>query len=156
VGSKPIDDKTWPNIEVFISNEYTKENKQNKLTMKQFKANQMEEQADTTEELIANLTEAHTKQMEMLIQSMTESMKEMMNLMKATMAKSPNANSGRIDAAAAAAKKKKTGRKSEKIQQRTRMQTLQQKHPSKPENECWELKTNASSCPTNWKSSKST
>ncbi len=65
--AKPIADKTWPNIKVFISNEYAKENKQNKLTAKQFKANQMEEQAKTTEELIANLMEAHTKQMEMLI-----------------------------------------------------------------------------------------
>jgi hypothetical protein len=37
--------------------EYTRENKQNKLIAKQYKANVMEEQAEATEELIANLTE---------------------------------------------------------------------------------------------------
>ncbi len=86
--AKPVADKTWANIKIFISTKYAKENKQNKLTSKQFKANRMEEQAEATEELIANLTEAHTNQMEILIKSTTESMKEMMNLMK-SMVKSP-------------------------------------------------------------------
>jgi hypothetical protein len=79
--AKPTADKTWVNIKIFISTKYSKENKQNKLTTKQFKANWMEEQAGATEELIANLTEAHAKQMEILIKSTTESMKEIMNLM---------------------------------------------------------------------------
>jgi hypothetical protein len=58
--------------------EYARENKQNKLTAKQYKANAMEEQAEATEELIANLTGSHTRQMEILIKSTTEAMKEMM------------------------------------------------------------------------------
>ena len=37
--AKPAADKTWANIKTFISAEYAKENKQNKLTAKQFKAN---------------------------------------------------------------------------------------------------------------------
>jgi hypothetical protein len=86
--AKPAADKTWANIKIFIPTKYAKENKQNKLTAKQFKANWMEEQAEATEELIINLTEAHTKQMETLIKSTTESMKDMMNLMK-SVAKSP-------------------------------------------------------------------
>ncbi len=47
-----------------MSAEYAKENKQNKQTAKQLKANAIEEQAEATEELIANLTEAHTRQIE--------------------------------------------------------------------------------------------
>ncbi len=39
---KPVADKTWANIKSFISTEYAKENKQNKLMAKQFKANAME------------------------------------------------------------------------------------------------------------------
>jgi hypothetical protein len=39
-----------------IATEYARENKQNKLTAKHYKANAMEEQAEATEELIANLT----------------------------------------------------------------------------------------------------
>ncbi len=65
--AKPATNKTWQNIKTLISVEYAKENKQNKLTTKHFKANMMEEQAEATEELIATLTETHSCQMEMLI-----------------------------------------------------------------------------------------
>ena len=56
-----------------MSAEYAKENKQNKQTAKQLKANAIEEQAEATEELIANLTEAHTRQIESLIKANTVS-----------------------------------------------------------------------------------
>ncbi len=62
--TKPTVQKTWANIKTFISTEYTKANKQNKLTTKQFRANAVEEQAEAIEELIAKLTEAHTHKME--------------------------------------------------------------------------------------------
>jgi hypothetical protein len=65
--NKTAADKTWANIKVFISNEFAKENKQTKITAKQFKANLMDEQMEITKELINNLTQAHTKQMEVLI-----------------------------------------------------------------------------------------
>ena len=80
--AKPAANKTWASIKTFISTEYAKKNKQNKLTAKQFKANAIDEQAEATEELIAALTEAHTKQMETLIKSTTDTMKEMMLLLK--------------------------------------------------------------------------
>jgi hypothetical protein len=54
--NKAAADKTWANIKTFISAEYARENKQNKLTAKQFKANAMEEQAEATKELITTLT----------------------------------------------------------------------------------------------------
>jgi hypothetical protein len=52
--NKATADKTWPNIKIFISNKYTKENKQTKISAKQFKANLIKEQAEITEELINN------------------------------------------------------------------------------------------------------
>ena len=79
---RPARNKTWQNIKTLISTEYAKENKQNKLTAKNFKANMIEEQAEVTEELIAALTEKHTQQMETLIKSTTEAMKEMMARIK--------------------------------------------------------------------------
>ena len=79
---KPSASKTWTNIKSFMATEYARENKQNKLTAKQYKANAMEEQAEATEELIANLTESHTRQMETLIKNTTEAMKETMALVK--------------------------------------------------------------------------
>ncbi len=59
--------KTWQNIKTLISAENAKENKQNKLTAMDFKANMMEEQAEATEELIATLMETHSHQIETLI-----------------------------------------------------------------------------------------
>jgi hypothetical protein len=79
---KPSASKTWTNIKSFIATEYARENKQKKLTAKQYKANAMEEQAEETEELIVNLTESHRHQMETLIKNTTEAMKEMMVLVK--------------------------------------------------------------------------
>jgi hypothetical protein len=70
--NRPAAQKTWQNIKTFISAEHAKENKQNKLTAKNFKANMIEEQAKATEELIAALTKKHTQQMETLIKSTTD------------------------------------------------------------------------------------
>jgi hypothetical protein len=72
--AKPAASKTWQNINSFISAEYAKENKQNKLTAKHFKANIMEEQAEAMEELIATLMGSHSRQMETLIKSTTDAM----------------------------------------------------------------------------------
>ncbi len=66
----------------FISSKYAKENKQNKLTAKKFRANKINKQAEAMEELIAALTENHTCQMETLIKSTTNAMREMMSLIK--------------------------------------------------------------------------
>ena len=77
--NKPTVNKTWANIKVFISKEFAKENKQTKVTAKQFKANLIEEQAEFTEELINNLMQAHTKQIEILVKSNMEAMKEMIH-----------------------------------------------------------------------------
>jgi hypothetical protein len=62
--------------------EYTRENKQNKCTAKQFRANAIREQAEATEELIVTITENHTRQMEALIKSTTDAIKEMMQILK--------------------------------------------------------------------------
>jgi hypothetical protein len=77
-----VGQKTWQNIKTFISTEYTKENKQNKLIAKNFKATMIGEQAKAMEELIAALTKNHTRQMETLIKTTTNTMKEMMSLIK--------------------------------------------------------------------------
>jgi hypothetical protein len=57
-------EKTWTNIKTFMLAEYANENKPNKITAKQLRANAIKEHAETIEELIANLTEAHTCQIE--------------------------------------------------------------------------------------------
>ena len=148
--ARPAADKTWANIKTFISTEYAKENKQNKLTAKQFKANAIDEQAEATEELIAALTDAHTKQMETLIKSTTDTMKEMMLLLKEN--KQPINSTKQTDEE----KKKKRDEKRKKYNDAPICKHCGKKHPTKAEEECWELEANKASRPSNWKSSKST
>ena len=146
--SKPAADKTWANIKTFISAEYAKENKQNKLSAKHFKVNTMQEQAEATEELIAHLTEAHTRQMETLVQTTTAAMKEMMLLLKEN--KTP------INKVPDEEKQRKRDEKKKKYNDAPVCKNCGKKHPSKAENECWELEANKASRPANWKSMKST
>jgi hypothetical protein len=148
--AKPAADKTWTNIKTFISTEYARENKQNKLTAKQFKANSIDEQAEATEELIAALTEAHTKQMETLIKSTTDTMKEMMLLLKDN--KSTNNSIKQTDEE----KKKKKDEKRKKYNDAPVCKHCGKKHPTKAEDDCWELEKNKEARPSNWKSVKTT
>jgi hypothetical protein len=82
MGTAASGPEKWQNIKTFISAEYAKENKQNKATAKNFKANMIEEQVEATEDLIAALTKNHMRQIETLIKSTTEAIKEMMSLIK--------------------------------------------------------------------------
>jgi hypothetical protein len=148
--NKPTADKTWKNIKMFISVEYVKENKQDKLTAKQFKANMIEEQAVVTEELIANINEAHTHHMEALIKSMTDAMKEMMQIIKD--GKNPTTN----DEKANMDKQKKCEERQKKLDDAPVCKHCRKKHPSKKEDKCWELEANKFSHLSNWKSTKST
>ncbi len=148
--AKPAVDKTWADIKVFISAKYAKENKQNKHTAKCFKANAMQEQAEATKELIATLPKIHTRQMETLIKRTTKAMKEMMLLIKEN--KSPNPTNNQTSEE----KKKKRDEKRQKYNNAPIYKHCGKKHPSKVEDECWELEKNKASRPANWKPSKST
>jgi hypothetical protein len=148
--NKPAVNKTWQNIKTFISTEHAKENKQNKLTAKNFKANMIEEQAEATEELIAALTEKHTQQIESLIKSNTEAMKQMMSLIKNDR-KEPGDKKQPDEE-----KKKKREERRQRFNDAPVCKHCGKKHPTKKEDECWELEANKASRPVNWKSSKST
>ena len=149
--TKPVATRTWANIKIFMSTEYAKENKQNKQTAKQMKANAIEEQAEATEELIANLTEAHTRQIEALIKANTEAMKEMMSLVKDKTITPINPTNQTSEE-----KKKKREEKQKKFLNTPVCKHCGKKHPSKKEDECWELDKNAASRPASWKPTKST
>ena len=140
--AKPTAIKTWANIKIFMSAEYAKENKQNKQTAKQLKANAIEEQAEATEELIANLTEAHIRQIESLIKANTEAMKEMMSLIKEKNITPTNPTNSTNEE-----KKKKREEKQKKFLNTPVCEHCGKKHPSKKEDECWELDKNAESRP---------
>ncbi len=113
----------------------------------------MEEEAEATEELITALTENHTRQIEMLIKSTTDTMKEMMQVVKnqATTQTNPTPTNVLYKE-----KKKRRDEKQKKYYETLVCTHCGRKHPSKKEDECWELEKNKASHPANWKSSKST
>jgi len=148
--AKPTANKTWQNTNTFVSAEYAKENKQNKLTAKHFKVNMMEEQAEATEELIATLTEMHSCQIETLIKSTTNAMKEMMLLIK------ENKNPTNSNKTTNEERKKKREENQNTYNNAPICKNCGKKHPSKAEDECWELEKNKAFCPSMWKSTKST
>jgi hypothetical protein len=153
---KPSESNTWTNIKSFIAMEYARENKQNKLTAKQYKANTMEEQAEATEELIANLTESHTRQMETLIKNTTEAIKEMMALVKSENKPSENKPPTNNNDMSEGQRKKRTKERRKMYNNTPICKNCNRKHPAKKEEECWELEANAASRPSYWKSPKST
>jgi len=98
--------------------------------------------------LIAALTEKHTQQMENLIKSTTEAMKEMMSLIKNEKKESEKHSDEE--------RKKKRDERRKKYNDAPVCKHCGKKHPSKKEDECWELEKNKDSRPSNWKSTKST
>jgi hypothetical protein len=140
--------KPWQNIKTFISTEYTKENRQNKLTAKKIKANMIEKQAKATEELIATLTVNHTRQMETLIKRTTNAMTEMMSLIKNEYKAPKNQPNNE--------KRKKQEERHKAYNEAPTCKHHGKKQFTKAEDECWELEKNKDSRPSNWKSSKST
>jgi len=151
MGSQTGSNQNVGKYQAFHVAEYAKENKQNKQTAKQMKANTIEEQAEATEELIANLTKAYTHQVESLIKANTEAMKEMMSLVKDKTITPANPTNPKSEE-----KKKKREEKQKKFLNAPVCKHCGKKHPSKKEDECWELDKNAASCPASWKSTKST
>jgi hypothetical protein len=145
---RPAGKKTWQNIKSFISTEYAKEYKQNKLTAKKIKANMIKEQAKASEELIAALTKNHMRQMETRIKSTTNTMKEMMSLIKNEQ-KAPKNQSNDEN-------KKKQEERCKKYNDAPICKHCQKKHLAKAEDKCWEQEKNKNSRPSNWKSAKST
>jgi hypothetical protein len=105
-------------------------------------------QAEATEELIGTLTENHMCQMETLIKSTTKTMKEMMFLIK-NKQKVPNNQSNN-------GKKKRQEERCKRYNDAPICKQCGKKHPAKAEDECWEQEKNKNSCPSNWKSAKST
>ncbi len=88
--------------------------------------------------------------MEALICSTTKAMKEMMALVKA------EKSTGNDDKSSNDEKKKKREEKRKRYNEAPTCKHCNKKHPSKAEDECWELEKDAAARPANWMSNKST
>ena len=99
----------------------------------------IEEQAEAMEELIAALTKKHTQQIEMLIKNNTEAMKEMISHIKNNK-KEPSSQTNEK-------KKKSQEERRRKYNDAPVCKNCGKKHPTKKEDECWELEKNKDSRP---------
>lgn len=92
--AKPEASKTWDNLKVMVTTEYARFHKHNSSTAKSVgysTANNVEEYAALTEEIVANITEEHSKEMKVQMQHMESLAKSMMDLV-ATLKAQPKGN----------------------------------------------------------------
>jgi hypothetical protein len=155
--------QTYANLKVLMCTEYSKLNRQDSTTARATGHatvnNVIEEMAQVTEELVAELTKKHTKQIESLIKSNNDAMQK---LTAAILANKPTNNAATLAAhptssgKAAAKGAAKKAAWEEKKKKATMCPHCDQVHPNHTHDQCWELPANASKCPEDWKSVKST
>ena len=154
--AKPEADKTWANLKIMISNEYSKFHRQNTATAKSVgygSANvataAIDDYVAITEELVATITEENEKK----IKALTKETTDMLNQIKALLENkpvTPATESGQ------SARVKKRAEYRKKLASATACANCGNKHPNVPDAKCWELKANAATRPARWKSTKAT
>ena len=150
---KPEADKTWANLKIMVSNEYSKFHRQNASTAKSVgygSANAaIDDYAAITEELVATVTEQSEQRIKELTKETADAMKEIKVLLEGKTA-TPATDGTQT----ARAKKRAEYRK--KLAAATACVNCESKHPNVPDDKCWELDAKAASHKAGWKSSKST
>jgi hypothetical protein len=109
-------------------------------------ANAVEEYAAITEEVIANLTNQHSKDMKAHMQLMEGLAKSMTKLVQGMRGQNPTPAPAPANAGT---KKCKDYRK--KLANVKECTHCKCKHPNRTNDQCWELKANAATCPDGWK-----
>ena len=150
---KPDGEKTWENIKVFTCEEYTKAQKRGAITARQAgfgSANAMQEAiTDITKDqanLATNVVDA-LKEMKTTIAELQKKVDQ-----KGTTAASESTEAGKSKSAYYA---KKRAERKKKMEAAPICKHCNRKHPSQPEDKCWELEANAATRPSGWKSKKS-
>jgi hypothetical protein len=154
--AKPEADKTWANLKIMVSNEYSNFHCQNTATAKSVgygSANSataaIDDYVAITEELVATITEENEKK----IKALTKETTDTLNQIKALLENRP-ATTAAEPGQSARAKKRAEYRK--KLVSATACANCGNKHPNIPDVKCWELEANAATRPAGWKSAKAT
>jgi ribosomal protein L32 len=154
--AKPEADKTWANLKIMVSNEYSKFHRQNTATAKSVgygSANSataaIDDYVAITEELVATITEENEKK----IKALTKETTDTLNQIKALLENRPAATANE-PSQSYRAKKRAEYRK--KLANTTACANCGTKHPNVPDAKCWELDANAATRPAGWKSAKAT
>jgi hypothetical protein len=153
---KPDGEKTWENIKVFTCEEYTKAQKRGVITARQAgfgSANAMREAiTDITKDqanLATNVVDA-LKEMKLTIAELQKKVDQ-----KGTTTSSESSESTVTGKSKSAYYAEKRAERRKKMEAAPICKHCNGKHPSQPEDKCWELEVNAATCPSGWKSKKS-
>lgn len=149
---QPDIEKTWDNIKVFISEEYSKVQKRGGLTAKQMgfgSANAMQDAlADVTKDqanLATNVVDV-LKKMSLKMDELQKKVDQATASPKATPSTTATTN-GKIWAERRAERKKR-------FEEAPTCKHCNGKHPGVGEDKCWELEANAANRKPDWKSKK--
>ena len=152
--AKPEIDKTWDNLKIMISNEYSKFHHQHTTMAKSTgygSANALEDYVMITEELVANISEENEKKLQTHVQRLEAHNKANMDMLKNIMAiwEKPGGSNATAPAAATAGTKTDQQQKQADYKKRFDAATpcvhCKKKHPNRANDKCWELDANAAS-----------
>jgi hypothetical protein len=163
--AKPEINKTWGNLKIMFSNEYSKFHRQHTTTAKSTgygSANALEDYVMIIVELVANISKENEKKLQSHMQRLEALNKANMDMLKNIMAILEKPGGGN----ATATKPEINGTKTDQQQKQadykkrvniaTRCVHCKKKHPNHTNDKCWELDANATSGPAGWKSVKAT
>ena len=162
--AKPEINKTWDNLKIMISNEYSKFHRQHTSTAKSTgygSANALEDYVTITEELVANISEENEKKLQTHVQWLESLNKANSNMLKSIMVLLEKSGTSAA-APAMSAGGSKHDRQQKRTEYKKRLEAAtpcvhcKKKHPNRADDKCWELDTNAASCPAGWKLVKAT
>ena len=153
--AKPKADKTWANLKIMVSNEYSKFHHQNTSTAKSVgygSANAaVDDFAEITEELVATISKQTEQRIKELNKETAKAIREVKALLE-----------GKTVAPAPATTGTQSARAKSRVEYKKKLKASKpcvncgNKHLNVPDAKCWELEENAASCKADWKSSKST
>ena len=163
--AKPEAYKTWDNLKLMISNEYSKFHRQHTSTAKSTgygSANALEEYVMITEELVANISEENEKKLQTHVQRLESLNKANTDMLKSIMSLLDKSGGSNATAPATTVSGAKQDRQQKRSEYKKRLETAtpcthcKKKHPNRADEKCWELDANAASRPAGWKSVKAT
>jgi hypothetical protein len=148
---KPENQKTWDNIKVFTCEEYTKAQRRGSLTARQagFGA------ANALQEAITDVTKDQANLATNVVDALKE-MKLTIEELKKKVDQNPTANNAAPTTQSGSGKSyaERKAERMKRLKDAPICKHCNRKHPSQPEDKCWELDANAATRPTGWTSRK--
>ena len=149
---KPDQEKTWEKIKVFTCEEYTKAQKRGALTAHQAGFGS----ANAIQEAITDVTKDQANLATNVVEALKEMKLTIAELQKKVDQKAATTPSNFTETEKSSYHAEKRAERKKRWQEASICKHCNGKHPSQPEDKCWELEANAATRPTGWKSKKFT